>query len=51
MVASTPAFGGTLTFAGGDGIAVTFGAIDERGLPPLSPRVACVSAVGSPSAA
>jgi hypothetical protein len=51
MVASTPAFAGTLTLAGGEGIAVTFGAIDDRGLEPVKPRVACVSAVGSPSAA
>src|SRR5258706_15487455 len=45
--ASTPALGGTLNFAGGDGMAVMLGAIDDRGLPPERPRVACVSAGGS----
>src|SRR5439155_7384472 len=42
--ASTPAFRGTLTLAGGEGMAVTFGAMEERGFAPVRPRVACVSA-------
>src|SRR5689334_12000161 len=47
MVASTPALGGTLTLAGGEGMALTVGAIDDFELPPERPRDACVSEVGS----
>src|SRR5579859_1049896 len=50
-VASTPALGGTLKVAGGDGSAAIAGATVERGLPPDKPRTACVSESGGARAA